>query len=198
MATTPAALGFTVKSGWASAVVVGGPAAQPELVAAARLELSDPADADARQPYHDGFATMRREGPVLTRLLASVTTFGRREVRNWIRAQQKNGYTLRGSGIIVGSLIDPKTIGNEHIRIHALEGQLFRAVIDDACEGEDLLRLIVRQRDLFQQARKTLGMPEGRIKSRLAAIGQGGDGPWRAEQKMAALGAWLVLAGGVK
>ena len=194
----PAALGFTVKSGWASAVVLAGTAARPELVAAARVELSDPADADARQPYHDGFATMRKEGPVLTRLWASVNTFGRREVRNWIRIHQKAGYTLRGSGIVVGSLIDPRTIGNEHIRIHAMEGRLFRSVIDGACEGEHLPRLIVRQRDLFHQARTTLGMPEPRIKSRLAALGQGSDGPWRAEYKMAALGAWLVLAGGVK
>lgn len=198
MKPTAAALGFTVKSGWASAVVLAGTSAKPELVSAARVELSDPADADARQPYHDGFATMRKEGPVLTRLLASVKTFGRREVRHWIHAHRKKGYTIRGSGIIVGSVIDPATIGNEHIRIHAMEGQLFRSVIDGACEGEDLPRLIVRQRDLFQQARKTLAMPEARIKSRLAALGQGSHGPWRAEQKMAALGAWLVLAGGVK
>lgn len=195
---TPAALGFTVKSGWASAVVLAGTAAQPELVSAARVELSDPANAHASQPYHDGFATMRKEGPVLTRLLASVKAFGRREVRNWIRAHQKQGYTIRGSGIVVGSLIDPKTIGNEHIRIHAMEGQLFRGVIDGACQGEDLPRLIVRQRDLLQQARNTLGLPEARIKSRLVALGPGSDGPWRAEHKMAALGAWLVLAGGVK
>ena len=196
--TTTAALGFTVKSGWASAVVLAGTAAQPELVAAERLELSDPADAEARQPYHDGFATMRKEGPVLTRLLASVTTFGRREVRNWIRSHQKTGYTLRGSGIVVGSLIDPRTIGNEHIRIHAMEGQLFRGVIADACEEENLPRLIVRQRDLFQQAKTTLRMPEAHIENRLAGMGRGRNGPWRAEHKMAALGAWLVLAGGVK
>jgi len=198
MTTTPAALGFTVKSGWAAAVVLAGTAAQPEVVAAARLELSDPAAPDARQPYHDGFATMREEGPVLTRLLASVKTFGRREVRNFIRTHQKNGYTLRGTGIIVGSLIDPMTIGNEHIRIHAMEGQLFRSVIDAACEGEDLPRLLVRQRDLFERAQTTLRMSEAHIENRLAGMGKGIDGPWRAEQKMAALGAWLVLAGAVK
>jgi hypothetical protein len=194
----PAALGFTVKSGWASAVVLAGTAAHPELVAAARLELSDPKDADARQPYHDGFATMRKDGPVLRRLLASVKAFGRREVRDWIRIYREMGYTLRGSGIVVGSLIDPSTIGNEHIRIHAMEGQLFRGVIADACEGEDLPRLIVRERDLMQQAKATLRMPEAHIENRLAGLGKGRDGPWRAEHKLAALGAWLVLADGVK
>ena len=198
MTTIPAALGFTVKSGWASAVVLAGTAARPELVSAARVELSDPADADARQPYHDGFATMRQEGAVLTRLLASVKIFGRREVRNWIAAQQKGGYTLRGSGVVVGSLIDPRTIGNEHIRIHAMEGQLFRSVIVDACEAEHLPCLIVRERDLVQQARTALRMPEAHLENRLTGLGKGRDGPWRAEHKLAALGAWLVLAGGLK
>ena len=162
-----------------------------------RLELSDPKNADARQPYHDGFATMRTQGPELTRLLAAVKTFGRREVRNWIREHQE-GYRLRGSGIVVGSLIDPGTIGNEHIRIHAMEGQLFRGVVADACEGEGLPRVFVRERDLLQQARATLRMPEAHIENRLAGMGKGRDGPWRAEHKKAALGAWLVLAGGVK
>ncbi len=119
---TTAALGFTVKSGWASAVVLAGADAQPELVSAARVELSDPADADARQPYHDGFATMRKEGPALTRLLASVKTFGRREVRNWIRAHQKKGYTLRGSGIVAGSLIDP-THHRQRAHSHPRDGR---------------------------------------------------------------------------
>ena len=198
MTATPAALGFTVKSGWASAVVLAGTATQPRLVAAERLELSDPANAAARQPYHDGFATMRKEGQVLTRLLAAVNTFGRREVRNWIRANQEKGYQLQGSGIVVGSLIDPGTIGNEHIRIHAMEGQLFRGVIADACEGEGVPQLIVRERDLLQRAKATLRMPEAHIENRLAGMGKGRDGPWRAEHKMAALGAWLVLADGVK
>jgi hypothetical protein len=198
MAPHQAAIGFTVKSGWASAVALAGSNAGPVFVATARVELSDPDDAAARQPYHDGFATMRRPGPVLTTLLSSVKTFGRREVRAWIHAQQHAGRAIRGSGIVVGSLIDPATIGNEHIRIHAMEGQLFRGIIVDACEREGIARLIVRQRDLFRQATKTLGLPEARIKARLNALGEAVDGPWRAEQKMAALAAWLVLAGGLK
>lgn len=198
MRPTATALGFTVKSGWACAVVLAGPSGKPRVVAATRLELSEPANADARQPYHDGFATMREPGPTLTKLLASVNTFGQREVRNWIRRHRKAGHSLRGSGIVVGSLIDPSTIGNEHIRIHAMEGQLFRGVIDAACEREDLPRLVVRQRDLFHQATKQLGLPEARIKGRLTALGEAVDGPWRAEHKMAALAAWLVLAGAVK
>ncbi len=56
----------------------------------------------------------------------------------------------------------------------------------------------MRERDLLQQAKTTLRMPEAHIENRLVGMGKGRDGPWRAEHKMAALGAWLVLAGGVK
>ena len=45
-----AALGVTVKSGWACAVVLGGSSDAPEVVLSRRVELSDPDDAEARQP----------------------------------------------------------------------------------------------------------------------------------------------------
>jgi hypothetical protein len=191
------AIGFTVKSGWASAVVVTGTAGEPRVVAAMRVYLADPDHEDAKQPYHDGFATMRKPSAMLTHLLAAVNKFGHREVRTLIAAQQKAGHAVRGAGIVVGSLIDPSTIGNEHIRIHAMEGQLFRGVIIQACEAAKVPRLVIRQRDLFKQAGKVLGLSEARLKVRLTDLGAEVEGSWRAEQKMAALAAWLVLAGGV-
>ena len=121
-----AAVGFTVKSGWASAVLLSGSAASPRVVDSRRIDLSDPTVPESRQPYHEGFGTARGRGPQLSRLIASVTRFGRRSVTELIRHYQHTGYRLQGTGIVVGSLIDPETVGSDHIRIHALEGQLFR------------------------------------------------------------------------
>ncbi len=42
MLEDPAAMGFTVESGWASAVLMGGPARSPGVLAAQRLELPEP------------------------------------------------------------------------------------------------------------------------------------------------------------
>ena len=51
---------------------------------------------------------------------------------------------IAGVGIVVGSLIDPARIGNDHIRIHALEGQLFRGVVAQAAARAKLACLIWR------------------------------------------------------
>ncbi len=39
-----AAIGFTVKSGWASAVLLSGPATAPRVVDSCRIDLIDPED----------------------------------------------------------------------------------------------------------------------------------------------------------
>src|SRR5262245_22248634 len=123
-----AAIGFTIKSGWAAAVVVDRARDAVRVLDSRRVELCDPALQESKQPYHDGFATMRQPGAMLTRLLASVQRFGEDSVLHFLSQTGAQGERLP-AGVIVGSLIDPSTIGNEHIRIHAMEGKLFREVV---------------------------------------------------------------------
>jgi hypothetical protein len=188
-----AALGFTVKSGWAAAVVLAGPVDRPQVVDSRRLELSDPKIPDARQPYHAGFGTAREAGLERARLVDGVKRFGTRSVAHAIAEARRAGRVLRGGGIVVGSLIDPERIANAHIRIHALEGQLFREVIVDAARECLLPCAIWRDRDLQESARGRLRLTDRAMATTLAALGRDCDGPWRAEQKMAALAAWMAL-----
>jgi hypothetical protein len=190
-----AAIGFTVKSGWASAVVVAGTRASPQVRVARRLDLSDPALPDSRQPYHAGFGTARDAGAELSRLVASVERFGRESVTRFIQDLHDAGLHPRGAGIVVGSVTDPARIANAHIRIHALEGQLFRRVVDEAANACRLPSRIWRERDLYPSALTLLKKPEPDLRAILAGLGRSVDGPWRAEQKAATLAAWLVLAG---
>ena len=96
---TRAAVGFTVKSGWACAVLLTGSADAPEVVDCRRIELSDPDVPESRQPYHDGFGTARAEGRELTRLVTSVERFGRKSVTGLIRGYT-DGHRLRGVGVV--------------------------------------------------------------------------------------------------
>ena len=188
-------VGFTVKSGWAAAVVAEPVKGGIRIRQARRIDLCNPDLPDSKQPYHDGFATMRKPGATLTKLLASVRQYGRRSMGEFLDAAGGDGQ-IDGAGVIVGSLIDPATIGNEHIRIHAMEGQLFREVVCDAAEKLGVACTIWRERDLLAAAVTALKQPEGTIRRLLADAGRGVEGPWRAEQKNAALGAWLVSRGG--
>jgi hypothetical protein len=110
-----------------------------------------------------------------------------------IQHYQTLGYRVRGAGIVAGSLIDPERLANDHIRIHALEGQLFRGVVQDAARRSRLSCSIWRNRDLPALAVGILKQSEGALHDTLTALGREVAGPWRAEQKAAALAAWLVL-----
>ncbi|MBI4521654.1 MAG: hypothetical protein HY701_12510 [Gemmatimonadetes bacterium] len=116
---------------------------------------------------------------------------------DWIRDCEADGHRPRGGGIVVGSLIDPDRITNAHIRIHALEGRLFRSVLRDALDRSGVPYSIWRERDLYALAAGTLKKPERQIRDVLTRIGGTVDGTWRAEEKAAALAAWLVLIGDV-
>jgi hypothetical protein len=59
------ASGFTVKSGWASAVLVTETDGSPRVADSRRVELSDPGIPESRQPYHAGFGKARDGGPEL-------------------------------------------------------------------------------------------------------------------------------------
>jgi hypothetical protein len=189
------ALGFTVKSGWASAILLAGPVTSPRVLDSQSVDLSDPANPESRQPYHAGFATARTSGPELSRLIATVERFGRQSVTGLIRQYQTVEHELRAAGVVVGSLIDPARIGNEHIRIHALEGRLFRGVIEDAVARNKLACSIWRERDLYGFAATRFKRPEAELRATVTALGRGIADSWRAEQKAAALAAWLVLTG---
>lgn len=105
------------------------------------------------------------------------------------------GHRLRGTGLVVGSLVDPATIANDHIRIHAMEGRLFRTIVEDAAARREVACSTWREKDLYGFAARSLKCPEEDLRGAVNALGRGAPGSWRAEQKAAALAAWLVLAG---
>jgi hypothetical protein len=187
-----AAAGFTVKSGWACAVLIGGTPESLRLIDSRRVEISDPDIPDATQPYHAGFGTARDSGAELKRLVSSVRSYGRKSVSVVIRDYQKRA-SVAAAGVVVGSLIDPTTIGNDHIRIHAMEGRLFREVLIDGAERNGVTVSVWRERDLYAAAAQQLQITETALRKTLTALGKNAGGGWRAEQKAAALAAWMVL-----
>jgi hypothetical protein len=192
-----AAIGFTVKSGWGAAVLLTWPAASPVVMDSRRVELSDPALPESRQPYHAGFGTARAPGKGLSTLVSGVKRFGRDSMAGVIRDYQATGCEIKGAGLIVGSLADPESIANDHIRIHALEGRLFRGIVEDAAACAGLPCAILRERDLYETASGILNQSGQALRVELAELGRSVSGPWRAEQKAATLAAWLILAGRV-
>jgi hypothetical protein len=190
---TRAALGFRVKSGWAVAVLVSGSTSSPKLCNSCEINLSDPRDPATRQPYHAPGGKLETDASKLKWRTESVRRVTGQSIVDLFRSYRDDDLRIRAAGLVVGSVIDPAAIANPHIRAHALEGQLFRTTLAAALQSHGLHCAIVTERDAYATAAKSLGQSDAQIKRRLADFGEAANGPWRAEQKLAALAAWMSL-----
>lgn len=193
-ASEPAALGFRVKSGRAVAVLLSGSAAHPALAARREIQLADPERPGTYQPFHDAIGAHTIAGKRATeRLVAIVERCARRSVALLLDDEDVAGKSILGAALVVGSVVDPSTIGNDHIRAHAEEGRLFRLVLADACESAGLRTETFLEKELLFAAGKKLRRPAARLRTAVNALGRGAS-PWRADEKSAALAAWVLLA----
>ena len=149
--------------------------------------LADPDDPETRQPYHAGLDTHEsRALKAVKRLVRTVERFAHRSVARLLAEYRAAGYRVRGAGIVVGSVIDPARIPNDHIRAHAEEGRLFRTVVERGLrKGRVAVRVMVE---------KELWVTGARLRKRVTTLGESVEGPWRSEEKAAALAAWMVLS----
>jgi hypothetical protein len=189
-----AALGFRVKSGWAMVVLVSA-SSPPVVIDRRRVELSDPAVPDSIQPFHAGLGLPRAAAAkAVARLVRCVERSSERVIPELIEHYRAGGYRIVGTGIVVGSTVDPQTIKGDHIRAHAEEGRLFRVVIEKALKTSRLKFSVMREKDSIDEGRRMLGVSEQRLRTELAKMGKGVEGSWRAEEKAATLAALMALA----
>jgi hypothetical protein len=190
-----AALGFRVKSGWAAAVLVAGPVEAPRLLHRGVAQLSDPAVPESKQPYHASMGTLQTDEAKIERLRKVIAMAAQRSVTDLMDSCRKDVAQIARANLVVGSDIDPSKIANPHIRAHALEGRLFRTVLEDALRSCGLECSAILERHAYEQAAKVLKKSEKELKQLLTQLGRTLDGPWRADDKLAALAAWMALAG---
>ena len=192
-----AALGFRVKSGWAMAVLISGPASSPKVIDRRRVELADPKVPESIQPFHAGLDLPKGAGAKeVARLVKCVERASQRAIAELIDHYRSADYRIVSGGIVAGSIIDPRTIKNDHIRAHAEEGKLFRVVIQDALKQAGLRSSVTPEKELMDKATKVLGLSAQKVKIELVTMGKAVNGAWRAEEKAATLAAWIELRRG--
>jgi hypothetical protein len=204
-----------VKSGFAIAVILTGPSSAPTAIARRVIQLSDPDEAGTRQPYHDGFFHEQQDARELARRVTIVRRCAKKsvaalldELRRSAEPASARATAVRRSfseggslalrslraGLVVGSVIDPKTVGNLHIRAHANEGLLFRTVLEDALRSHGVGCDVIVEKTLTKRAPVDLGRSDREIKKLVDGFGRTLGNPWRAEEKAAATAAWIVLS----
>lgn len=186
-------LGFRVKSGWAATVLVAGPAQCPRLIAKRPIDLCDPEVPESRQPYHAGMGQLETNTAQLQKRQTIIRKAVAKSVPALIDEYRQVGGRISAAAIVVGSDIDPAAIANPHIRAHALEGRLFQTVLEDALGSCGLRCTVIVERNLLAGALARLKRSEADLKKQLSEIGRALPGPWRADDKAAALAAWQML-----
>jgi len=189
-----AAVGFRVKSGWAATVLLVGPLQSPHVLDRRLIDLSDPAVPETRQPYHAAMGRLEEDDARVTARLEVIQRVTNGSVTELLKDYRDTGCEVCGAALVVGSQIDPASIKNAHIRAHALEGRLFRTVLEDAVRSCGLPCSIVLERDAYSKATSALARSEANLKRAVSGLGRWLDGPWRADEKMSALAAWMALS----
>jgi hypothetical protein len=85
-----------------------------------------------------------------------------------------------------------------HALIHTADGDHFRGALAEAARRCGIQCSRIKQRELFERAEAALKQPAQELQLRVAALGKTVGPPWGADQKQAALLAWLLLAGASK
>ena len=147
-----AALGFRVKSGWAAAVLLTGSARSPQLCGVERIDLSDPRLPETRQPYHAAMGRLETDAKKISRRVDVVRRITKKSIAKLLAGYRQQNFTIKRAALVVGSQIDPHSVANAHIRAHALEGQLFRSVLEQSLHGHGIRTEVLLERDVYGKA----------------------------------------------
>jgi len=189
-----AIIGLRAKTGRAIAVVLGGSKTAPLVLSKTEIKLTDPKIPETFQPYHEVMdLTWEQSQRAVRTFIRPIETVARKALAKMIKELQVEGLKVKGVGIVGSKDRDLARIGNYHIRAHAAEGILFRHVLELAAESLRLRQRSFSDRDLEKVASSELKVSPALMKQVLSDLGRSLDPPWRADEKLAALAAWLML-----
>ena len=191
---TEAAIGFRAKTARAIVVVLGDALNSPELLLRKEIALSDPAMPATLQPYHDVMELPWPEAQEAVREAATaIEVVASSEVKSIVRELRSQGVTVCAIGVVGSADRDLGRLGNPHIRAHAAEGILFRRVFEVAAKANRLPVTTLVEKGLTEIAASELRRSMASVTSSLKALGRVAGPPWRADERAAAIAAWLAL-----
>jgi hypothetical protein len=197
-ALADAALGCRVHSGWAALIAVAGPLAAPVVLERRRIELVDRTIPGGAQPFHAARLLNLDEARQLTsRSLEGATRLARAALGAAAGLLRRQGSEVTAFGLIQSSarpLPPLAAVLASHALVHTAEGELFRDALAAAAADLGLSVLRVKERDLLDRCAARPGIAAGDVERRLADLGRALGPPWRQDQKLATLAAWLALA----
>jgi hypothetical protein len=194
-----AAIGVSVHSGWGAVVTIAGSRGAEQVLDRRRVVIIDSKVAGAAQPYHyvqareihAAEAHLKRCAAESRRLAIEALTRVATELGNC-------GFVLVAAALLLSSarpLPDLEKILASHPLIHTAEGEFFRQAFRSAFERLKIPVTRIPARDLDDYALKAFGRAAPESQTRIDGMGRTLGAPWTKDEKTAALGAAIVLAG---
>jgi len=180
-------------------VLIAGAKDAVTIVDRRRVELCDSRIEGSKQPFHHAepmpFAEAQAYIARCTRATEKLANDVLAVVRS-IADEQK----LRIAGVCVTAssgraLPDLRGILASHALIHAAEGEFYRDALTHASEAAGLKASRLKEKEAITWTAARLGLSEGDLREKMTALGKTVGPPWSADQKLATMAAWLVLAG---
>lgn len=197
-APATAAFGCRVHSGWAALIAVAGPLATPAVLARRRIELVDRTVPGGAQPFHAARLLPLDEARQLTgRSLEGATRLARAALGAAAGELRRQGGETIALGLIQSSarpLPPIAAVLASHALVHTAEGELFRNALAAAAADLGLPVFRFKERGLLDGCASRLAIAAADVERRLADQGRTLGPPWRQDQKLATLAAWLALA----
>ena len=189
------AIGFRVKTGRATAVVMAGPASAPRVLSRKCVQLFDPAIPESHQPFHAEIELPPTDSArVVPMALKAVERVALSALRELVAEVKPGVGSIVGIALVAGSATDPESIHNPHMRAHAREGQLFPQALAAAAKTIRIPATMMVESEVFSSAASKLGKTPDAIKMAVTELGREAGKPWSAEEKAAAAAAWTALA----
>jgi hypothetical protein len=189
-------IGLRAKTGRAIVVALGGPPESPVVILKTEIKLVDPKYPATAQPYHSVMELPWPEwSAAVSKTAKTIEGVATKAFAKMIEDLRANGHKVAKVGVVGALDRDLLRIGNPHIRAHAAEGILFRRVLELGARTNGLKSQTFSDRDFEKVAAAHLSGNHSKIKQRLDNLRQTVSPPWRADEKAAAMAAWIVLHG---
>jgi hypothetical protein len=177
-------------------VAIAGPVNTPQVIRQWRVELADRGITGSMQPYHAAERMALEDAEkYLERCSDATADMARRAVQDTLA--ELSDYQVKGTCVLLASgrpLPAMARILASHALIHTAEGEFYRAALCHALEFCGLPVLGIKERELVAEAALALGRSVEDLQSTVAAFGKIAGPPWRQDEKLSALAAWLALS----
>lgn len=203
---TPIALGLRAVRGGGVIVGVALDAGAPRVVLSSFLATADEGDRLAFEPYHVAAEMKRGPGGKPTREAAAAVAEGRKRqeklarktLANTARQLQGEGYEPAVAALLVNragwvtDLLAYSLAFPDHPPV--AEGLAVRDALRAAVSHVRLKMVEMDEKSLPALVSETLALGRAALDAHLKKLGAAAGKPWRKEQKLACLAAWLALA----